>query len=127
MKKTINILFAFAMILSIAFIGDALSSNGSLSVKAQTGQATVRRRRTGGVVGSAARGTRYAAHKTKRAGKYVAHKSVRGTMYAGKKTVQGTKYTAHKTKVVTKNVGKKTVNGTKSVFSKTKKVVVGDN
>ena len=116
MKKTINILFAFAMILSIAFIGDALSSNGSLSVKAQTGQATVRRRRTGGVVGATARGTRYVAHKTKRAGKYVAHKTVRGTMYAGKKTVQGTKYTAHKTK-----------RGAKAVTSRTKKILLGDN
>ncbi len=117
MKKTIGIFFAFAMILSLAFISDAISSNNSLSAQAQTrtGQVTVRRKRTGGVVGGAVRGTRYVAHKTKRAGKYVAHKTVRGTVYAGKKTVQGTRYTAHKTK-----------RGAKAVTSRTKKILIGN-
>ncbi len=114
MKKTFGIFFAFAMILSLAFIGDALSSNNPYSVQAQTqtrtGRVVVRRKRTGGVVGATARGTRYVAHKTKVAGKYVAHKTVRGTVYAGKKTVQGTRYTAHKTK-----------SGAKAVTSRTKK------
>lgn len=116
MKKTIGIFFAFAMILSLAFFGDAISNN-PLSVQAQTrtGQVTVRRKRTGGVVGGAVRGTRYVAHKTKRAGKYVAHKTVRGTVYAGKKTVQGTRYTAHKTK-----------RGAKAVTSRTKKILIGN-
>ena len=95
MKKTIGIFFAFAMILSLVFIGDTLSSNNPLAVQAQTqtrtGRVVVRRKRTGGVVGGVVNGTRYVAHKTKRAGKYVAHKTVRGTVYAGKKTVQGTK------------------------------------
>lgn len=109
MKKTIGILFAFAMILSIAFLGDAISSNGSMSANAQV---TVKRTRRGGVVG----GTRYVAHKTKRGTKYVAHKTVRGTVYVGKKTVQGTRYTTHKVK-----------RGTKSIFHKTKTVIVGKN
>jgi uncharacterized low-complexity protein len=113
MKKTISIFFAFAMILSLAFISDAISSNNSMSAQAQTrtGQVTVRRKRTGGVVG----GTRYVAHKTKRAGKYVAHKTVRGTVYVGKKTVQGTRYTSHKVK-----------RGTKATISRTKKILIGN-
>ena len=121
MKKTIGIFFAFAMILSLAFISDAISSNNPLSVQAQTrtrtrtGQVVVRRKRRGGVVGATVGGTRYVAHKTKRAGKYVARKTVRGTMYAGEKTVQGTRYTAHKTK-----------RGAKAVTSRTKKILIGN-
>jgi hypothetical protein len=119
MKKTIGIFFALAMILSLAFIGDALSSDNPLAVQAQTqtrtGSVTVRRKRTGGIVGGTVRGTKYVAHKTKRAAKYVAHKTVRGTVYAGKKTVQGTKWTAHKTK-----------RGAKAVTSRTKKILVGN-
>lgn len=125
MKKTINILFAFAMILSIAFIGDAISSNGSLTAKAQ--ETTVKRKRSGGLVGTTARGTRYVAHKTKRGAIYAGKKTYQGGKYVGKKTYQGGKYVGTKTVKGTKYVGKKTVNGTKSVFSKTKKVVVGDN
>ncbi len=117
MKKTFAFFFAFAMILSLAFIGDAISSNNPLAVQAQTrtGQVTVRRKRVGGVVGATARGARYVAHKTKRAGKYVAHKTVRGTVYAGKKTVQGTRYTSHKVK-----------RGTKATISRTKKILTGN-
>ncbi len=117
MKKSIGIFFAFAMILSLVFIGDALSSNNPLSVQAQemtmqtrTGRVVVRRKRRGGIVG----GTRYVAHKTKRGTKYVAHKTVRGTMYVGKKTVQGTRYTSHKVK-----------RGTKATISRTKKIILG--
>ncbi len=119
MKKTIGIFFAFTMILSLAFIGDALSSGGPLSVQAQmqtrTGRVVVRRKRTGGLVGATVGGARYVAHKTKTTGKYVARKTVRGTMYAGKKTVQGTRYTARKTK-----------RGAKAVTSRTKKILVGN-
>ncbi len=118
MKKTIGIFFAFAMILSLAFLGDAISSNNPTAVGAQTrtGQVTVRRKRSGGVVGTTARGTRYAAHKTKRAAKYVAHKTTRAAVYTGKKTVEGTRYTSHKVK-----------RGTKATISRTKKILVGDH
>jgi hypothetical protein len=111
MKKILSVFFAFAMMLSIVFIGEATSSNGSLSVQAQTGTVTVRRKRRGGIVG----GVKYIGRKTYGAGKYVAHKTVRGTVYAGKKTVQGTRYTAHKTK-----------RGAKAVTSRTKKIILGN-
>lgn len=124
MKKTINILFAFAMILSIAFIGDAISSNGSMSANAQV---TVKRKRTGGLVGATARGAKYIYRKGKNGTIYTYRKTKQGTVYVGKKTYQGGKYVGTKTVKGTKYVGKKTVNGTKSVFSKTKKVMVGDN
>lgn len=114
MKKILSVFFALAMLLSIAFIGEATSSSSPFSAQAQTqtrrGSVTVRRKRTGGVVG----GTRYVAHKTKRAVKYVAHKTVRGTVYVGKKTVQGTEYAAHKTK-----------RGAKATVSRTKKIILG--
>ena len=101
MKKILSVIFAAAMLLSVAFIGEATSSNSPFSVQAQTQtRVIVRRRRHGGVVG----GTRYVAHKTKRAVKYVAHKTVRGSVYVGKKTVQGTRYTSHKIKRGTKRV-----------------------
>jgi len=115
MKKTIGILFAFAMILSLAFLGDAISSNGTLAVKAQTGRVTVRRKRTGGVVGGTVRGTRYVAHKSKRAVVYTGKKAYQGGKYVGEKTVQGTRYTAHKTK-----------RGAKAVTSRTKKILIGN-
>jgi len=120
MKKSTGILFAFAMILSLAFIGDAISSNGSLSIKAQ--QVSVKRKRRGGVVG----GTRYVAHKTKRGAKYVAHKTVRGTVYAGKKTYQGGKYVGKKTVQGTRWTAHKTKRGAKATISRTKKIIIGN-
>ena len=115
MKKTISILFAFAMILSLAFIGDAVSSNGSLSVNAQTGRVTVRRKRTGGVVGATGRGARYVYRNGKRVVVYTGRKTYQGGKYVGKKTVQGTRYTAHKTK-----------RGAKAATSRTKKILIGN-
>ncbi len=117
MKKILSVFFAFATLLSIAFIGEATSSNSPFSAQAQTmqttrqGTVTVRRRRRGGVVG----GTRYVAHKTKRGAVYVGKKTYQGGKYVGKKTVQGTRYTAHKTK-----------RGAKAVTSRTKKIILGN-
>ncbi len=117
MKKILSVVFAFAMLLSVAFIGEATSSNSPFSAQAQTmqttrrGSVTVRRKRRGGVVG----GAKYVGKKTYQGAKYVGKKKYQGGKYVGKKTVKGTKY-----------VGKKTVKGTKSVFSKTKKVVTGN-
>lgn len=135
MKTIFSIFFAAALLLSIAFIGDATSTNNPFSAQAQTrtGRVTVTRKRSGGVVG----GTKYVVHKTKRGaiyagkktyqgGKYVGKKGYEGGKYVGTKTVQGGKYVGTKTVKTTKYVGKKTVNGTKSVFSKTKKVVTGN-
>lgn len=137
MKKILSVFFAFAMLLSIAFIGEATGSKNPFSAKAQdqtrTGSVTVTRKRSGGVVGGtkyvyhkSKRGVIYAGKKTYQGGKYVGKKGYEGGKYVGTKTVQGGKYVGTKTVKGTKYVGKKTVNGTKSVFSKTKKVVVGN-
>jgi hypothetical protein len=119
MKKLVYLFFAAVMMFSMTFISGATSSNDPFSVQAQTGQVTVKRKRTGGIVG----GTKYIAHKTKRGVKYVAHKTVRGTVYAGKKTYQGGKYVGKKTVKVTKYTAHKTKRGTKAVISRTKKIV----
>jgi uncharacterized low-complexity protein len=111
MKKILSVFFAFAMMLSIVFVGEAISSNGNLSVQAQTGTVTVRRKRRGGVVG----GVKYVAHKTKRGAVYVGKKTYQGGKYVTKKTVQGTRYTAHKTK-----------RGAKAFTSRTKKIILGN-
>ena len=113
MKKVLSVFFAAAMLLSVAFISEATSSNSPFSVQAQTQtRDRVRRTRRGGIVG----GTRYVAHKTKRGAKYVAHKTVRGSVYVSKKTVEGTRYTSHKVK-----------RGAKATISRTKKIILGDN
>lgn len=126
MKKTIGIFFAFAMILSLAFVGDVISTNNPLSVKAQTGQVTVRRKRSGGVVGATGRGVRYVYRGGKRVAVYTGRKTYQGAKYAGKKTYQGGKYVGGKTVDGTKYVGKKTVGGAKAVGSKTKKILTGN-
>ena len=110
MKKILNLTFAIAMIMSLAFIGDAISSdNNPLSVKGQT--VTVRKRRPG-VVRSVYRGGKYAGKQVWNGTKWVSSKTWQGTKYAGKKTVQGTKYAAHKTK-----------RGAKATVSRAKKIL----
>jgi hypothetical protein len=117
MKKVLAIFFAFAMLLSVAFIGEATSSNSPFSAQAQEmqttrrGSVTVRRKRRGGVVG----GAKYVGRKTYRGAKYVGKKTYQGGKYVGKKTVQGTKYAAHKTK-----------RGAKATASRTKKIILGN-
>jgi len=128
MKKVLAIFFAFAMLLSAAFIGEATSTNSPFSAQAQTmqttrrGSVTVTRKRRGGVVGGAKyvgrktyRGAKYVGRKTYQGGKYVGKKTYQGGKYATKKTVQGTRYTAHKTK-----------RGAKATASRTKKIILGN-
>ncbi len=124
MRKLSSIFFAFAMLLSVAFISNAISENNLFSAHAQTrtGRVTVKRKKNGiasrtyrggkYVYHKAKRGTIYASKKTYQGGKYAAKKTVQGTKYAARKTVKGTKYTAHKTK-----------RGTKAFVSRTKKIV----
>jgi hypothetical protein len=110
MKKILNLTFALAMIMSVAFIGEAVSSgNNPYSVKAQT--VTVKKRRPG-VIRSVYRGGKYVGKQVWNGTKWVSSKTWQGTKYAGRKTVQGTRYAAHKTK-----------RGTKAVISRTKKIV----
>ncbi len=117
MKKILSIFFAFAMLLSVAFIGEATSSNSPFSVQAQEmqttrrGSVTVKRKRRGGVVG----GAKYVGKKTYQGAKYVGKKTYQGGKYVTKKTVQGTKYAAHKTK-----------RGAKATASRTKKIILGN-
>jgi uncharacterized protein (DUF169 family) len=117
MKKILGIFFAFAILLSVVFIGEATSSNSPFSVQAQTmqtsrrGSVTVRRKRRGGVVG----GAKYVGRKTYRGARYVGRKTYQGGKYVTKKTVQGTRYTAHKTK-----------RGAKATASRTKKIILGN-
>ncbi|MBA2738006.1 MAG: hypothetical protein H0U50_14605 [Pyrinomonadaceae bacterium] len=111
MKKLGYLLFSAAMMFSLVFISDAISSNSPFSVKAQTGQVTVRRRNKG-IARRTASGAKYVGRKTVQGTKYVGKKTVQGGKYVGKKTVQGTRYTAHKTK----RGAKATVNRAKKIL-----------
>jgi len=101
MKKFGALIFAFAMMLSIVFIGDAVSSNAPFSANAMPEQVTVRHRRHGVArryYGHSKHGVQKGFHKTKRGTKYSAHKTKRGTKYTYHKTKRGTKYTYRKIK-----------------------------
>lgn len=98
MNKLMNLVFAVAMIFSVVFIGEAISSNAPFSVNAQ--QVTVKKRRKGVI----RRG--YAG------GKWVVRKSWNGTKWVSKKVWTGTKWT-----------GKKTWKTGRKVVSRTKKIV----
>ena len=113
MKKVLNLVLAFIMILSVVFIGDIASSNNPFAAQAQT-KVSVRKKNSGGLYGKSKRGTKYIYRKGKGGTVYVYRKSKQGTVYVGKKSYQGGKW-----------VTKKTVNGTKSIYHKSKKVIVG--
>ncbi len=98
MKKVINLVFAVAMMFSVVFIGDAISSNAPFSVNAQ--QVMVKKRRKGVI------------RKTYAGGKWVTRKTWNGTKYVSKKVWSGTKWT-----------GKKTWKGGRKVVSRTKKIL----
>ena len=98
MKKVINLVFAVAMMFSVVFIGDAISSNAPFSVNAQ--QVTVKKRRKGAI------------RKGYAGGKWVVRKSWNGTKYVSRKVWHGSKWTA-----------KKTWKGGRKVVSRTKKIV----
>ncbi len=73
MKKLINLVFAIVMMFSVVFIGDAISSNGPLSIQAQ--QRVIVKRRRKGII-----------RKTYAGGRWVARKTWTGTKWVGKKT-----------------------------------------
>jgi hypothetical protein len=99
MKKTISLIFAVAMMLSITFIGDAISSNGNLSVQAQQ-EGSVKSTRKGAI------------RSTYAGGKYVTRKTWDGTKWVSKKVWVGTKW-----------AGKGTWKFGRKVVSRTKKIV----
>jgi hypothetical protein len=98
MKKLINLVFAIAMMFSVVFIGDMISSNAPFSVKAQ--QVTVKKRRKG-----------------------VVRRGYAGGKWVVRKSWNGTKYVSHKVWVASKWTGKKTWRTGRKVVSRTKKVV----
>jgi hypothetical protein len=122
MKKLSSLFFAVALMFSVVFISEAISSNSPFSAQAQV---TVKRKNRS-IASRTYRGGKYVGRKTVQGAKYVGRKTYQGGKYVGTKGYQGGKYVTKKTVKGTKYVGKKTVKGTKSVFSKTKKVVVGN-
>lgn len=103
MKKLFGIFFAFAMILSAAFVSDSFSANA---------QGKVVVRKTKNIASKTWGGTKYVYRKAAGGTRYVYRKTKNGTVYVGKQTYKGGKWTFHK--------GKR---GTKAVVSRTKKVI----
>lgn len=108
MKKLTTLFLAALMMLSIVFIGDAISSNGNLSANAQ--QIRIKRR-SRSLASKTYRGGKYVYHKSANGVRYVYRKTAKGTVYVGKQTYRGGKWTYNKGK-----------SGTKYVIRKTKKV-----
>jgi len=122
MKKYTGLFLAAAMMFSIVFISEAISSNSPFSAQAQV---TVKKKNRG--LGSRiGGGGKYIYRKSKSGGYYVYRRTASGTKYVGRSAVRGGKYVGGKTVKGTKYVGRKTVKGTKSVYSKTKNVVTGN-
>lgn len=103
MKKILGIFFAFAMILSAAFVSN------SLSVNAQ-GNVVVKKSKS--IASKSWGGTKYVYRKGAQGTRYVYRKTKNGTVYVGKQTWKGGKWTYSK--------GKR---GTKAVVSRTKKII----
>ena len=105
MKKLLGMFFAFAMILSAAFVAD------SMSVMAQRSGTVTVKKRNNGIASRTVRGGKYVYRKSANGTRYVYRKTKKGTVYVGKQTYRGGKWTYGKTK-----------RGTKAVISRTKKI-----
>lgn len=103
MKKLLGVFFAFAMILSAAFVSDSFSAHAQ-------GGVVVRKSKS--IASKTWGGTKYVYRKAAGGTRYVYRKTKRGTVYVGKQTYRGGKWTFHK--------GKR---GTKAVVSRTKKIL----
>lgn len=101
MKKLISAIFAIVMVLSLAFIGDTISSNGNLSVNAQTS----------------------VTRKTTRGGKYVWVKTKNGTKKVWRASWRTGRKIGHGTKTITVKTYRKTKHGVRKVFHKVKRAV----
>ncbi len=100
MKKLINLFFALAMMFSIVFIGDAISSNGDLSIKAHQTYTVNRRKKKVGIIRNTYRGGRWVVRKTWNGTKWVSHKVWVGTKWTGRKTWRISKKVASRTKKI---------------------------
>lgn len=98
MKRITTLVFAIALVFSIAFIGEVIPSGNSFSAQAQT-------------------------VKTKRRKKGVIRKSYAGGKYVTKKVYSGGKWVTKKVWVGTKTVGKKSYKTGRKVVSRSKKIV----
>ncbi len=107
MNKINSIIIAFAFVLTVTFIGSGISSNGDLSVTAQS--TTMGR----------------AGDKIQNTGKKVYRSSRRVGTTIGNRTWTGTKWVASNTWKGGKWIAVKTANGTKWVYRKGKRTVVG--
>lgn len=103
MKKLIGLFFAFAMILSAAFVSDSFSANAQ-------GKVVVRKSKN--VASKTWGGTKYVYRKGAQGTRYVYRKTKNGTVYVGKQTYRGGKWTYGKAK-----------GGTKAVINKTKDII----
>lgn len=115
-KSIISLFFAFAMILSVAFVADLVSEQNPLSAQAQT---TRVKKKKVGVIRNTYRGGKYVGKQVWNGTRWVGVKTAQGARLVGRKTVQGTKAVGRGTK----NVSKKTWRGTKKVGTKVKRVV----
>jgi hypothetical protein len=83
-RRFVCFALAAVFVVSAAFVGDALSSNGGLAVKAQETVGTKRRKK--GVIRRGYAGGRWVVRKTWNGSKWVTRKVWVGTKWTGKKT-----------------------------------------
>lgn len=99
MKKIFNLFFVMAMFFSVVLVAGTSDASA---------QVTVKKKRTGGLVGATARGGRYVYRKGAQGTRYVYRKTTRGTVYVGKQTWRGGKWTYGKSKSGVKKAGRAT-------------------
>lgn len=97
MNKLSSLFFAFVLLLSVAFVGDAISTGASTGNPFAAQAQTVTKKRKPGAI-----------RRVYRGGKYVGRQVWTGTKWVGTKSVQGAKWV---------------YKGGRKVVSRTKKVV----
>lgn len=85
MKKLMNLFLAMVMVVSITFIGQAVSSNGNLTANAQTVRVKQQKR---GIIRKSYAGGKYVIRRTWTGTKWVSRKVWVGTKWTGKKTMR---------------------------------------
>ena len=101
MKKLISLFFAIALLFSIAFIGESISTVTSTgnSFAAQA-QVTVKKKRKPGAVRRIYRGGKWVGTKVWDGSKWVARKTWHGTKWVGKKSWKTGRKVVSRTKKV---------------------------
>ena|SRR5688572_18865290 len=101
MKKLITVFFAAAMMLGMAFIGGAVSTNNPFGAQAQV---SVVRRKSTNIGRRAYRGGRWVTVRVYQGGKWVTKKVWRGAKWTGRTTRRGATTGYRKAKSGTKKV-----------------------